>query len=454
MIPEFEPLVGRVYHDVFHVYTADIHAIKALEKLQALTRGESRGRALPARLAAEAPRRLPLFLAVLLHSLGRARGRDQEDAGARLAESVALRLGLSAVDAQHVGWLVRHQRPLYRWATQRDIHDPQGLIEVVKMVETPERLRDLFLCTVAIVSTVNPKAMTSWKARALEDLYLATLAQLESGSVPALTENRVLEVKLQAIVGFAGDAGQDELQSFIDEMPDRYFLANPVDVVRQHARISRDRSEGFATVRVGPGPSEDVEEIVVVAADRSGLLADLTAVLAAHDLSVLNAQIYTRRRKTGDEVFDVFWVKVGSNTPMPARLAEALQDDIAHRVTNRVSAQDLIARQSTPPPWSVRPGPDVPTQISVDNNASSKYTVVDVFTRDRVGILHEIARTLHELDLTIAVAKVNTEGQSVADVFYVADADGNKLLDPGRLKALRRVLHDRILGVHARAEEP
>ena len=454
MIPEFAPLVGRVYHDVFHVYTADIHAIKALEQLQSLTRGESRGRPLSARLAVEAPRRLPLFLAVLLHSLGRTRGRDQEAAGARLAESVALRLGLTAVDAQHVGWLVREQKSLYHWATQRDIHDPQGLNEVVKMVETPERLRDLFLCTVAVISTVNPKAMTSWKARALEDLYLATLAQLESGSVPAQTENRVLEVKLQAVVGFAGDAGQEELQSFVDEMPDRYFLANPVDAVRRHARISRDRAEGIATVRVGPGPGEDVEEVVVLSADRSGLLADLTAVFAAHDLSVLGAQLYTRRRKSGDEVFDVFWVRVGDNTPMPARLAEALREDITHRLTNRVSAQDLLARQSTPPPWSVRPGPDVPTHISVDNNASARYTVVDVFTRDRLGLLHEIARTLHQLDLTIALSKVNTEGESVADVFYVSDADGKKVQDPDRMKRVQRVLYDRILALHARAGEP
>jgi [protein-PII] uridylyltransferase len=454
MIPEFEPLVGRVYHDVFHVYTADIHAIKALEHLQALTRGESRGRALSARLAAEAPRRLPLFLAVLLHSLGRTRGRDQEEAGARLAESVALRLGLSAIDAEHVAWLVREQKSLYRGATQRDIHDPQGLNGVVQMVKTPERLRDLFLCTVSIISTVNPKAMTSWKARALEDLYLATLAQIESGSGPAQTENRVLEVKLQAVVGFAGDAGQEELQSFIDEMPDRYFLANPVDVVRRHARTSRDRANDLPTVRVGPGPSEDVEEVVVVSADRSGLLADLTAVFAAHDLSILTAQLYTRRRKAGDEVFDVFWVKVGDNTPTPTRLAEALQEDIAQRVTNRISAQDLIARQSTPPPWSVRPGPEVPTHISVDNNASLRYTVVDVFTRDRAGLLHEIARTFHQLDLTIALSKVNTEGQSVADVFYVSEADGNKLQDPDRLKRLKRVLYDRILALHARAEVP
>ena len=452
MIPEFDPLVGRVYHDVFHVYTADVHAVKALEHLQTLTRGDSRVHSLASRLAAEAPRRLPLFLAVLLHSLGRIRGRDQEAEGARMAESVAIRLGLSAIDSQHVGWLVRNQKALYRWATQRDIHDPQGLTEVVKMVETPERLRDLFLCTVAIVSTINPKAMTTWKARALEDLYLSTLAELEMGDGPAQTESRVLEVKLQAVVGFAGDAARPELQSFIDEMPDRYFLANPVDVVRRHARIARDRDDGLVTVRVGPGRTEDVEEVVVVSADRSGLLADLTAVFAAHDLSILTAEIYTRRRKSGNEAFDVFSVKVGDNTPSPTRLAEAVRDDVARRMTDRISAQDLIARQSTPPPWSVRPGPDVPTHISVDNNASLRYTVVDVFTRDRIGLLHEIARTLHQLDLSIAVSKVNTEGQSVADVFYVADENGNKVHDLERLKRLRQVLHSRILALHARAE--
>jgi [protein-PII] uridylyltransferase len=197
-----------------------------------------------------------------------------------------------------------------------------------------------------------------------------------------------------------------------------------------------------------------VEEVVVVCADRPGLLADLTAVFAAHELSILSAQIYTRRRKTGDEAFDVFGVKVGDHTPIPHKLAEALREDITKRMTNRISAQDLIARQSTPPPWSVRPGPSVPTHISVDNDASSQYTVVDVFTKDRVGLLHEIARTLHELDLSIAVSKVNTEGQSVADVFYVADEHGQKVRDPERLKRLQRVLYDRILALHARAKVP
>ncbi len=77
-----------------------------------------------------------------------------------------------------------------------------------------------------------------------------------------------------------------------------------------------------------------------------------------------------------------------------------------------------------------------------------------MFTRDRVGLLHEIARTLHQLDLNIAVSKVNTEGQSVADVFYIADENGNKVYDRDRLKRLQQALYNRILALHARAEAP
>jgi [protein-PII] uridylyltransferase len=450
MIPEFEPLVGRVFHDVFNVFTADVHAVKSLDQLRALSRGEAPVRSVAVRLAAEAPRRLPVFLAALMHSLGRIGAREHMEEGARRAESVSLRLGLKGSDAEHVGWLVREQSMLYHWATQRDIHDPATVSEVVRLVESPERLCDLFLITVAIISTVNPKAMTSWKAMSLEALYTAVVNELESGVRAHPVERRVTEVKLQALVGFAGDARPDELQAFLDEMPNRYFLANPVDVVRRHARIARDRNGEFATVRVGPGPSEDVEELVIVTDDRPGLLADLTAVLVAHDLSILSAEIYTRSRASGDEAFDVFLVRMGEDTPGAAALPEAVAKDLEARVHNRVSAADLIARKSLPPSWLVRPGPKVPTHVSVDNEASAKYTVVDVFTKDKPGLLHEIARTLYQLDLTIEFSKVNTEGDRVADVFYVRDPSGHKLRDPMELKRLQQTLEERVLALHER----
>ena len=161
MIPEFDPLVGRVYHDVFHVYTADVHAVKALEHLQALTRGEGLAciRSLRRGSRQRRPRRLPLFLAVLLHSLGRIRGRDQEEEGARMAESIAIRLGLSASRraARGAGWCDTRRRSIAgrhsATSTTR-----RGLTEVVKTRRNARAAARLVsVHRVAIVSTINPE---------------------------------------------------------------------------------------------------------------------------------------------------------------------------------------------------------------------------------------------------------------------------------------------------------
>lgn len=452
MIPEFAPLVGRVHHDMYHVYTTDIHAVVAHDRLRELARGDTGSLRMASRLAVEAPRNLPIMLATFLHSIGKARGHNIGEEGASVAKGIATRLGLRPADVEHVGWLVREHWTLYRWATQRDIYDSAAVAELANMIQSPERLRDLYLVTVANVSTINPDAMTSWKARALEDLFLSVSNQIETQGSQAPPEDRVVEVKLQAVVGFVGDGGQEELQAFLDEMPDRYFLANAVDAVRRHARIARDRGDGLATVCIGPGPSEDLDEVVVLTKDQPGLLADVTAALAANKLQVITAEIYTRTREGGDEAFDIFLVRSQGNPEQYPILTAAVSEDLEERLAERISAKDLIKRNSTIPPWAVRRGPTVRTQVSVDNDASSRYTVVDVFTKDRVGLLHQIAYTLHKKGVSIALSKINTEGQRVADVFYVSDESGEKIRDSERLKRLQAALHDRIQAFHARAE--
>lgn len=457
MVPEFEPLLGRVTHDVYHVYTVDVQTVLAVDALRALFRGEQATyMALAARLAAETTRATALYVALLTSALGKAHGVAAPSESAEVARSVAERLGLSPVDVEHVAFLVREQATLYRYATQRDIYDEETQAEIAKVVRTPDRLRDLYLVTVSILSTVNPTAMTAWKARTLEDLYFVLARLLESDTRPQSrpAETSADAIRAAAAVGFLGDSRQEELDAFLVQMPDRYLLGHPVDVVRRHARMVVERGHKPLRVAVGPGQTPELTEIVVVTEDRPGLLADVAVVLSAHRLGIVNAEIYTRAREDGLEAFDVFQVTTDAKSRVDAGSLEAkLEADLARRLAGEVTAEDMLKRSNRAPSWATRRAPNVATEVMVDNASSSRFTLVDVFTRDRVGLLYVVASTLFEHGLEIALSKVNTEGQRVADVFYVRDReDGKKLEDEARVRALRTSLEARIEAFHKESE--
>ncbi len=444
MIPEFEPITGRVQHDVYHVYTVDVHSIAAVDRLRALARGALKLE-LPfaCRLATEAPRLPTLLLGALLHDIGKAGGRDHARKGASIARTVAERLGLSTIDVEHVTWLVEEHLSLYHLATRRDTSDPEVVSEVARDVGTVERLRDLFLLTVVDLSTTNPNALTAWKARVLEDLYLAVTFELEAGTTSSPLQPRAARLREEAKVGFVGDADEEALVAFVHDMPERYILANPVDVVRAHARIARDRGGATLHLALGPGaPASDVAELIVVTDDRPGLLADVSAVLAANRLDVQSAQIFTRPRTGGaSEAFDVFVVRrAGRGGPIDAAVIERVQRDATALLAGETTATALLAKATRTPTWANGHTPEVPTEVIVDNAASRRFTVIDVMTRDRPGVLFAIARTLHEAGLTISLSKINTEGTRATDVFYVALPNGEKPSDAKKLEALAATL--------------
>ena len=87
-----------------------------------------------------------------------------------------------------------------------------------------------------------------------------------------------------------------------------------------------------------------------------------------------------------------------------------------------------------------RPRPKVPVGVEVDNNASARFTVVDLSGPDRLGLLYDVTRALAEEGLTIRLAKIVTMIHRVADAFYVETLDGRKLTAPGDVARLQRRL--------------
>jgi [protein-PII] uridylyltransferase len=296
--------------------------------------------------------------------------------------------------------------------------------------------------------------MTSWKARMLDELYLAAAAALgpesERRSQPgaeaadARLSRAIGDVLAAAEASAAGEADRGARRAFLEtylaSMPERYVLANAPPAIAAHAELARLHEGETVAVDLVPSRHPEAAEICVVARDRPGLLAAITAALAASRLTVHAAQIHSRRNGDGVQAVDLFWVRDrGDGIEGVARALPKLGRDIRAVLAGEISAADLAQNRGGASARERR-SPRVTPQVSIDDRASPRHTVIEVLARDRPGLLFALSDALHRLGLSIAVAKINTEGTRVADVFYVSDVDRGKVPPGKRTAEVQRVL--------------
>ncbi|MCL2724549.1 MAG: [protein-PII] uridylyltransferase [Polyangiaceae bacterium] len=460
MIPEFAPVTGRVHHDVYHVYTVDVHSVAAVDALRALCRGDNaQERPLASRLAAEIARPQTLFLATLLHDVGKgypdAKGsrRNHSIVGAELCDTILPRLGVPPDEAAEVRALVRDHLLMYHVATRRDLDDPSTTKDFCAQVQGREALRNLYLLTVCDLTTTSPTAMTSWKSHMLDELYFASDTYILGtvGGVPAAPESsphpvdtaRVQRLKEAAFGVWQGT--RSDLEDFVVSMPERYLLSNAPEAIGAHARVAAERTQQnkFVHAALVPSRHPEASELCVVAEDAPGLLARIAAAITANRLEVLGAQVYSRALPDGgSEAVDLFWIRdAHGGAEGAAQAMPRLVRDLESVCSGAVDASDLLReRTGTVSPWRQRPSPAVPSEVVIDDRASPRHTIVEVFAKDRPGLLYSLAHALHDLGLSIALSKINTEGTKVADVFYVSELDGSKVLPGPRFKEIRETL--------------
>lgn len=446
MVPEFLPVVGRVHHDVYHVYTVDVHSVAAVDRLAALVRGElTAEHPLACCLAAETTRKPMLFFATLLHDVGKAiGGKDHSQRGADMAVGILQRLGFGADDIAAACHLIRQHLVMYQLATRRDLDDPGTIAEFLRAVGDRETLDELYLLTVADLSTTSPTSMTSWKASMLEELYHAAARALGglSGDDQRLTRATTSVVEEASAMPAASMEEREARRMFVPmylaSMPERYVLSNSPTAIAAHAELARKHHGGEASVALVPSRHSQAAEICVIAADRPGLLACITSALAASRLEVHAAQINSRTLPNGAiEAVDLFWVRDrGEGVEGVARALSGLARDLDAVLSGRIEPGELASKRARASRTD-RATPPVKTQIGIDDRASPRHTIIEVMTRDRPGLLYAIADALYRLGLVIAVAKINTEGTRVADVFYVNEANGEKIAQGKRTNEVR-----------------
>jgi [protein-PII] uridylyltransferase len=186
-------------------------------------------------------------------------------------------------------------------------------------------------------------------------------------------------------------------------------------------------------------------ELAVLADDHPGLLSQITAAISHQKLKVIGAQVYSwdpvakeGAPDTGPKrALDVFWVSARVDGDMIKRRVPAVESNLRKLVAGEIDVTALVSGKRSEAEWRLRPAPPVQLQVRVDNAGASRHTIIEVITKDRVDLLHHVSRALHAAGLTIDLAKIHTEGVRVTDVFYVATAEGEKVLDPERIENVK-----------------
>jgi len=444
MIPEFLPVVGRVHHDIYHVYTVDVHSVAAVDRLRALCRGDlAVEQSLACRLAADMARPDVLFFATLLHDLGKDTGGQQHsERGADMCPAILGRLGIEEPEIEEVQHLIRKHLRMYHVATRRDIDDPHTIREFCAEVHGQEGLNELFLLTVADVSTTSPTALTAWKSRMLNELYVAAERWFSDGP-PSRGVGYVSRIREQVRALVETRAGSKMEPDFVDAtlnaLPARYAYANSAAGIFKHLTVIHEAQSKVSLVRE-LDTSEPYFEICIVADDRPGLLSAIAASLAAVKFKVIGAQIYSFQIPGGPKrALDMFWVRAGQESATARRLMPKVEQHLHDILGGKIEAVDLIRGEKQSMRWNFRHAPAVETEIFIDNRSATRHTVVEVITQDRRDLLFWLSAALHREEITIDLAKINTEGERVADVFYVTNRDGSKLDADQVERAQRRV---------------
>jgi [protein-PII] uridylyltransferase len=440
-IPEFEPVQDRVQFDDYHLFPVGRHSLQTIRNLKNLQQEKD---ILLTDILLDLPDPEPLFVAALFHDIGKT-GKDHAAKGAALARTILKRFGYDRERADDVCFLIRHHLLLAETATRRDLNDEKIVVHCAEVVGSIERLKMLYLLSWADGRATGPRAWNDWIANLVLELFFKVLHILERGELATPDASRRIKQSLQQVRRQIGDRlSPTDQETIFDVMPPNYLVETGPQVVGRHITLYGNlrkaqtaAPEGAFCLEAQAQPSSGTYEVTFLAKDRAGLFSDVAGVMALNNINILSARIYTWRDGTA---VDLFTVTPPLDPIRTDEIWERIKRDLADTFQARLRLSERLQQKAEPTLLARRRTLARQTRIHVDNQSSDFYTLIEVFTDDRVGLLYRITHTLFTLGIDIRIAKISTKADQVADVFYVLDLEGQKIMEEDKGERIRDVL--------------
>jgi [protein-PII] uridylyltransferase len=428
-IPEFGRIESLVQHDVYHIYTVDRHLLQSVVDLRDAVKSEQ------AVFQTIASPHI-LYLATLLHDIGKGTGKDHSKVGAEMIVPVGERLGLNEAECACLEFVVRYHLFMPESALRRDLNDELFIKRCAEKIGDTERLAMLYLISVADSHATGPSAWSDWKGMLLYEMYMKVHPYLQFatlGEVVHGVDQGVDWLREQVDILLASE--KDEYFSTEDLPPD-YLLSFTPEAVATHLRMHHEHLKVLQQkALIFPQKLQSQWSLLIMSRDRSGLLAKICGVLSLHNLSVLNAQIFTWKDGSAVDVLDV---RPEDGVLYEEKDWQAVNDDLNLALNHRLGlGHRLHKKLSSGIGRRKFPAGSRETRVVIENESSEQYTIVEVYSADSPGQLYRITQTLADFGINIFRAYIATEVEQLIDVFYVLDSHGQKITGDAHIEELR-----------------
>jgi len=443
-IPEFRSILNRIQYDEYHLYPVDKHLLRTVKTVKNFgTSNDSSLEPLCGQVYGELKNKTPLLWAALLHDIGKSETEEgHAESGADMIKTLLTKKGLDAEVVDSVAFLVREHLLLIKTATRRDIYDEETALIAAKKIKDTERLKMLYLLTVADSISTGPMAWNQWTAALLRDFFLKVLNVLDKGELATAEAVEIVEQKKTEIIAAAGSKKAIKHTSeLLEVMSPRYLLYTPAAEMTAHIKLYDRLGNHEFVWEIRRSADADTRTVTICAQDRPGLISKIAGVFTLHNIDILDVQVFTWRNNIA---LDIFEVKPPPDKIMEAekwkrtenRLGDALADKInlASALKKKVPVLGQFAQRVSRRPHRIR----------VDNKSSSFFTIIEVFTYDFPGLLFSITDALFRCGLNIWVAKIATKADQVVDVFYVWDLNGQKIDEPDQVATIKAAILGRL----------
>ena len=434
-IPEFKRIRNLAEIGFYHVRTVDLHSLKALDVAYRISQG-AYDEQWP--LFKDVFRGLEhpdwLFLATLLHDIGKGYGKDHSRKGAQLIPGILNRFGMGEEATEVVSFLIAQHLFLVNISQRRDLGDEKTSVQAAQLIQDKDILKMLFLLSVADSFSTGQMARSEWKIMLLTELFMKVMRILDRGTLASRDATNDIDVKKRSLVEILTPRfSEKEILGLIDQVSSRYFLRNTLEDMSLHFPMALTLGNNRHAWHLQKLPNAPVTRVIQCTYDRPGLFSKMAGVFALNNMKILSANIFTLKNGLAFDIYEV------TNPLDPLRETESW--DKAHRVLNlalenRLPMDELI-REKGSAVYSDGYKSPMAKKVKIDNDISDFFTVIEITSGTRIDLIYNLANKMFSLELDIRFARINSDEEKITGAFYVRNLEGQKIYGDEQIEKIR-----------------